>query len=149
MTPSSTSIRARGVSYRYYVCVKSLRNGREACSIRSLPAQELESAVLYQIKAALKTPELIGMVARILGEKDKTTTKAQRERHVRRELQSFETLWDELFVPEQRQLLNQLLERIDVSEEGVNLHLKKNELTQWVAEAVQHGTGHDNHSTAA
>jgi DNA invertase Pin-like site-specific DNA recombinase len=149
MTPSSTSIRARGVSYRYYVCVKSLRNGREACAIRSLPAQELESAVLYQIKAALKTPELIGMVARILGEKDKTTTKVQRERHVRRELQSFETLWDELFVPEQRQLLNQLLERIDVSEEGVNLHLKKNELTQWVAEAVEHGTGHDNHSTAA
>ncbi|HAX92279.1 MAG TPA: resolvase [Rhodospirillaceae bacterium] len=152
MTPSSTSIRARGASYRYYVCVKSLRNGHEACPIRSIPANELESAVLYQIKAAFKAPELVAMIAHCMGERDEGTafvTKGERERLVRKELRSFEALWEELFVPEQRKLLMQLLERIEVSEEGVNLHLKKNCLTQWVTEAQQHGNGNDNHPPAA
>jgi len=152
MTPSCTSIRARGVSYRYYVCVKSLRNGREACSIRSLPAQELESAVLYQIKAAFKTPELIAMIAQCMRERDKgkpTVTKGDRERLVRKELQSFDALWEELFIPEQRKLLMQILERIEVAEDGVKLHLKKNILAQWVTEAQQNEHGHDCYSPAA
>ncbi len=151
MTPSSTTIRARGASYRYYVCVKSLRNGREACTIRSIPAHELESAVLYQIKAAFKAPELIAMVGQCLSKRDESlavATKTERERLVRSELKNFEALWEQLFVPEQRKLLMQLLDRIEVSEDGVKLHLKKNNLTQWVAES-QHGTGHDCHSPAA
>jgi len=152
MTPSSTSIRARGVSYRYYVCVKSLRNGREACPIRSIPAQELESAVLYQIKAAFKSPELTAMIAQCMSEREKeqsTIRKGERESLVRKELRNFEALWDELFIQEQRKLLMQILERIEVSEDGVKLHLKKNILTQWVAEAQQNGNGHDCYSPAA
>ncbi|MDD3181317.1 MAG: recombinase zinc beta ribbon domain-containing protein [Alphaproteobacteria bacterium] len=152
MTPSSTSIRARGASYRYYVCVKSLRNGREACPIRSLPAHELESAVLYQIKAAFKTPELIAMISHCLSKRDQEmafVTKGERERLVRKELRNFDALWEELFIPEQRKLLMQLLDRIEVSENSVKLHLKKNILTQWVEEAQQHGNGHDCHSPVA
>ena len=152
MTPSSTSIRARGVSYRYYVCIKALRNGREACAIRSIPAQELESAVLCQIKEAFKAPELTAMIAQSMGEKDESqaaASKSDRERLVRKELRNFDALWDELFVPEQRKLLMQFLERIEVSEEGVKLHLKKNVLAQWVAEAQQHDHRHDCHQSPA
>ncbi len=138
MTPSSTTVRARGVSYRYYVCVKSLRNGSEACAIRSIPAQELESAVLYQIKAAFKAPELIATVAQCLsGETSglSCATKAERERLARTELGNFEALWDQLFAAEQRKLLGQILDRIEVAEDGVKLHLKKNALTEWAQEA--------------
>lgn len=146
MTPSSTSIRARGVSYRYYVCIKALRNGREACTIRSIPAQELESAVLGQIKEAFKTPELTAMIAQCIKERDErhaAISKGDRERLVRKELKNFDALWEELFVPEQRKLLMQMLERIEVSEDGVKLHLKKNILAQWVTEAQQDEPRHD------
>ncbi len=138
MTPSSTTVRARGVSYRYYVCVKSLRNGSEACAIRSIPAQELESAVLYQIKTAFKAPELIATVAQCLGGETSAlscATKAERERLARNELGNFEALWDQLFAAEQRKLLAQILDRIEVAEDGVKLHLKKNALTEWAQEA--------------
>lgn len=137
------------LSYRYYVCVKSLRNGSEACAIRSIPAQELESAVLYQIKTAFKAPELIATVAQCLGGETSAlscATKAERERLARNELGNFEALWDQLFAAEQRKFLAQLVERVEVSEDGVRLHLKKNALTEWAQEAQD---GNDRRSFAA
>lgn len=151
MTPSATSVRARGLSYRYYVCVKALREGREACSIRSISAGELEDSVLYQIKVALKAPELTAMIGKLLGNRDERLAamkKTERESLVRGELKHFETLWEQLFVPERQKLLAELLDHVEVSENGVKLHLKQNSLTDWIAEA-NHGTGDSRRSFAA
>ena len=36
--------------YRYYACVRAIKNGRKACPARSLPAAEVEAAVVDQIR---------------------------------------------------------------------------------------------------
>ncbi len=153
MTPSSTTIRARGQSYRYYVCVKSLREGSQSCAIRSVPARELERAVLYQIKTAFKAPEVISLIVDRL-EKRKPelaidfSTKRERESFVRSELGNFDALWEQLFIQEQRALLGEFLETIEVSEDGVQIHFKKNGLTAWVEE-TRYGTGNNRRTSAA
>ncbi len=151
MTPSSSTIRARGQSYSYYVCIKALREGREACAIRSMPAGELEAAVLFQIQSAFKAPELIAMTGKYLAAKDEQAAAmkiGERETLVRNELKNFDALWSQLFLLEQRKLLAELLDHIEVAEDGVKLHLKKNGLTRLIMEA-EHGTGNLRHSSAA
>jgi hypothetical protein len=74
-------------------------------------------------------------------------TKKEREDFVRSELSNFDALWEELFIQEQRSLLADFLETIEVSEDGIQLHFKKNGLTAWVEE-IRYGTG-DNRRTSA
>jgi DNA invertase Pin-like site-specific DNA recombinase len=151
MSPSSTSIRSRGQSYRYYVCVSSIREGSKSCSIRSIPANELERAVLYQIKAVFKAPELIAAIGQCLEKRDlelASITQKERESFVRTELANFDDLWEQLFIQEQRALLSELLEMVEVSEKGVRLYLKKNNLTAWI-EDKHNGTRNNHHKFAA
>lgn len=157
MTPSSTGKRANGKSYRYYVCMRTIREGKEACPIRSVPAGDLEEAVLYQIKAALKAPELIAMIGQCLSSHNRTlaaTDQTERESLVREELKDFDEIWNQLFAPEKRKLLTELLAGIEVSQQGVQLHLKKNNLTRWIQEAHHENTErgskrNNNHQSAA
>lgn len=81
-------------------------------------------------------------------------SQTEREGLVREELKDFDELWEQLFVPEQRKLLAELLEQVIVAEDGVKLHLKRNNLTTWV-EGAQHANKprakqrHNSHSSAA
>ncbi len=144
MSPTASTVRKHGQSYRYYVCVNSLREGSAACPIRSIPAEELESAVLYQIKAAFKGPELIAAIARQLkthGPEYAILTIKELEKLVRHELKDFDSLWQELFAQEQRKLLSELLESVDVSEEGIKITLKQDALTRWIKEIPHEENG--------
>jgi len=151
MTPSSSNVRARGVSYRYYVCLRALREGSEACSIRSIPAGELELAVMFQIQQAFSAPELIAAIGKHLKLRDEQMAAlgaSEREDVVREKLQDFDVLWNQLFVQEQQKFLAELIDRIEVGLDGVKLHLKKNGLTQWIA-GERDGSRDDCYSSAA
>lgn len=151
MTPSSSSRRPNGVFYRYYICVKAIRLGREGCEIRSISAGELEAAVLYQIQAAFSAPELIAAIGKHLEKRNEGLAAldvAAREAMVREKLQNFEALWNQLYILEQRKVLAELVDHIEVNLDGVKLFLKKNGLTQWIA-GGQNGSRDDSHSFAA
>ena len=62
MTPSHS--RKDGRLYRYYVSSDAIRQGYSECPVRSVPAAEVEEAVVAQVRHLLETPEI---VARILG----------------------------------------------------------------------------------
>jgi site-specific DNA recombinase len=55
--------------YRYYVCVKALKNGRSTCRTKSLPAAEIEAAVVDQIRC----------IARDSGLRDEVLRQARKE----------------------------------------------------------------------
>ncbi len=57
--------------YRYYVCLKSTKQGAKTCATRSIPAKEIENFVVGQIAAIGESPELIGKV--------EETARSQRE----------------------------------------------------------------------
>ena len=57
MTPSHT--RKAGKLYRYYVATDAIRQGYAECPVRSVPAAEVEEAVVAQVRHLLRTPEII------------------------------------------------------------------------------------------
>jgi site-specific DNA recombinase len=57
MTPSHT--RKAGKLYRYYVATDAIRRGYDQCAVRSVPAAEVEEAVVAQVRHLLRTPEII------------------------------------------------------------------------------------------
>jgi hypothetical protein len=62
MAPSHT--RRRGKLYRFYRTATALKLGHEACPIRSVPAGDVEAAVIGQIRALLRAPEVVVRVWR-------------------------------------------------------------------------------------
>src|SRR4051794_30742479 len=57
MTPTHT--RKSGKLYRYYVSTDVLKHDAEACTVRRVPAAEIESAVIEQVRGLLRSPEII------------------------------------------------------------------------------------------
>jgi site-specific DNA recombinase len=57
MTPAHT--RKNGKLYRYYVSTDVLKRDAEACTVRRVPAAEIESAVVGQLRSLLRVPEII------------------------------------------------------------------------------------------
>lgn len=49
---------ARKRRYRYYTCIRILKLGRAACPSRSLPASEIEKAVVDQVRCIANDPKL-------------------------------------------------------------------------------------------
>lgn len=58
MSPSHTR-KKDGRTYRYYVSQTAIKHGYDTCPIRSLPAGEIEPAVIAQLRAMLRSPEVI------------------------------------------------------------------------------------------
>jgi hypothetical protein len=57
MTPAHT--RKGGKLYRYYVSTDVLKRDAEACTVRRIPAAEIERAVVEQLRGLLRAPEII------------------------------------------------------------------------------------------
>jgi len=71
-----------GRRYRYYVCQSALKRGYEACPVRSVPAGDIENAVLIQLRRVFQAPEVLAATlrsveAREAEERDRLT--AQRD----------------------------------------------------------------------
>ena len=118
MTPAHT--RKNGKLYRYYVTTDLLQGRTIRCPIRRIPAAQIETAVLSQIKKVVTSPEVIVATWR----NAKQTIKGLSERQVRDELRGFEAIWSELFPAEQARLVQLLVERIDISESGADITLR-------------------------
>ena len=105
MTPSHT--RKNGRLYRYYVSTVAIRQGYSECPVRSVPAAEVEEAVVAQVQHLLRTPEIIARTwAAARGDVDIP------ERDVVKTVTDFAPLWDELFPAEQARIVR-LLGRAD------------------------------------
>ena len=127
MTPTHT--RKGGKLYRYYVSTDVLKRDAEACPVRRVPAAEIESAVVDQLRGLLRAPEIIvgtWRAAKSMGDIS--------EAEVREALQRLDPLWDELFPAEQARIVQLLVERVDVSPDGADIRLRTEGLTNLVAD---------------
>jgi site-specific DNA recombinase len=127
MTPSHT--RKDGKLYRYYVATDAIRKGYSECPVRSAPAAEVEDAVVAQVRQLLRTPEVI---ARTWAAAKKGMEVPERE--VVEAVTAFAPLWDELFPAEQARIVRLLVERVDLSPDGLKVRLRAEGLHTLVAE---------------
>jgi site-specific DNA recombinase len=126
MAPTHT--RRRGRLYRYYVSTAVLKERRAACPVGRVPAGEIEDAVVGHVRQLLTTPEIIVRTWRAAREHDAAIT----EDEVRTALMELDPVWDELFPAEQSRIVQLLVERVDVSTDGVTLRLRTDGLTSLV-----------------
>ena len=126
MAPSHT--RRRGRLYRFYRTATSLKLGHGACPIRAVPAGDVEAAVINQVRALLRAPEVIvrtWCAACLEGQ-------AIDEREVVEALQRLDPLWDQLFPAEQARILQLLVARVVVRLDGLEIILRVEGITSLV-----------------
>jgi DNA invertase Pin-like site-specific DNA recombinase len=128
MTP--THARKNGKVYRYYVAREVIEADYSACPITTVPAADVEDAVLAQVKRLLTTPEMVARDWVKAKQKDAAIT----EQDVIRLLADLGTVWQELFPAEQARIMQLLVQRVDVRENGLIVHLRAEGLPSLVTE---------------
>lgn len=127
---SPTHTRRRGRQYRYYVAQSILKKGAGACAVGRLPAAEIEAAVVHQLRALLRSPEIIVGTWRAARPK----VKDLKESDVREALVQLDPLWDQLFPAEQARIVQLLVDRVDVDPQGLDIRLRVDGLSSLARE---------------
>lgn len=127
---SPTHSRKGGRLYRYYVAADLLKHDAEACTVRRVPAGEIENAVVNQLRGLLRSPEIIVRTWRTA----RTSLADLKESDVRDALVRLDPLWEELFPAEQARIVQLLVERVDLSPDGADIRLRTEGLTNVVAD---------------
>lgn len=135
MTPSFT--RRKGRLYRYYLCLSASKNGHHTCPVRSIPAAEAEAAVVANLRAMVRSPEVAVRTWRALHAADDTVA----ERDVRAALTRLDEVWDELFPAEQGRLLQLLVKKAVLLPDGLDIHFRSEGLDTVIEELrlIDHG----------
>ena len=118
---SPTHTRRRGRLYCYYVAQRVLKgdSGQDGL-VRRVSAAEIEAAVVDQVRALLRQPEIVvgtWMAAR--AEVPDLTEAA-----VRDALGNLDPLWGELFPAEQARIVRLLVERVEIGPGGADIRLR-------------------------
>ncbi len=117
---SPTHTRKGGRLYRYYVSQTVLKHGAGACPIGRVPAGEIEAAVIDQLRAVFRQPEIVAGTWKSARTQDDGITEAD----ARAALQKLDPLWDELFPAEQARIVALLAERVEIGVSGIKLRLR-------------------------
>lgn len=117
---SPTHTRKHGRLYRYYVSQSVLKFGKGACPIGRVPAGDLEVAVVNELRAVFRQPEIIARTWTAARAHDASIKQLDATEALRR----LDPLWDELFPAEQARIVGLLVERVDIREEGLDVQLR-------------------------
>ncbi|TAN56803.1 MAG: recombinase family protein [Magnetospirillum sp.] len=128
MTPTHT--RKKGRLYRYYVTTSIVKEGPDACPVGRVPAAQVENAVIDQLRSLLRTPEVVARTWKSV----RAEGEEMSEREVATTLGQLDPLWDELFPAEQARIVQLLVERVDISTDGVHIALRTEGLAQLAGE---------------
>ncbi len=122
---SPTHTRKGGKLYRYYVSQSVLRHGAGSCPVGRVPAGEIEAAVIAQVRAVFRQPEIVAGTWKAARAQDGEITEAD----AREALIRLDPLWDELFPAEQARIVALLVERIDIGTDGLDVRLRMDGLS--------------------
>ena len=117
---SPTHTRKVGRLYRYYVSQTVLKHGAGSCPVGRVPAGEIEAAVIDQLRAVFRQPEIVAGTWKAARAHADGITEAE----ARDALTRLDHLWNELFPAEQARIVALLVERVDIGAEGMNVRLR-------------------------
>ncbi len=127
---SPTHTRKGGKLYRYYVSQTVLKHGAGSCPIGRVPAGEIEAAIIDQLRAVFRQPEIVAGTWKAARAQDGEISEAD----ARAALQQLDPLWDELFPAEQARIVALLVERIEIAEDDLDIRLRTDGLAGLVRE---------------
>jgi DNA invertase Pin-like site-specific DNA recombinase len=129
---SPTHTRKGDRLYRYYVSQTVLKHGAGSCPVGRVPAGEIEQAVIAQLRAVFRQPEIVAGTWKAARAHAEDITEAD----ARVALQQLDALWDELFPAEQARIVALLVERVDIGTDGLNVRLRVDGLGDLVREML-------------
>jgi site-specific DNA recombinase len=133
MTPTHT--RRNGRLYRYYVSTDVLKRDGASCTLRRVPAAEIENAVIDQLRGLVRDSAIVVRAWRTARKSLPNISEAE----VRDALERFDPLWDELFPAEQARIVQLLVERIQISPNGLDIRLRVEGLADLARDLGQFG----------
>ena len=101
-----------------------------ASGLPRLPAAELESAVLAQLRAILRAPNLLGDMLPQAIKLDPTLDEAK----ITVAMTRLDAIWDQLFPAEQTRIVKLLVEKVIVSPNDLEVRLRANGIERLVLE---------------
>lgn len=119
-----------GRRYRYYIPQRDAKEHAGASGLPRLPAAELESAVLEQLRAILRAPELLSEVLPQAIKLDPTLDEAK----VTVAMTRLDAIWEQLFPAEQARIVKLLVEKVIVSPNDLEVQLRANGIERLVLE---------------
>ena len=132
---SPTHTRRKGKLYRYYISQAVLKGTDNGCLVRRVSAAEIETAVIDQMRALLRQPEVVIGTWRAVRDAGGHLSEAE----VREALERLDPLWEELFPAEQARIVRLLVERVEVGPTGADIRLRVDGLTSLVCDLTGGG----------
>ena len=132
MTPTATKKGTR--LYRYYASMDLIRNRPtgDASGPLRLPAGMIEDAVVGEIRRMIRAPEIAARTIKLMREDSPPVD----EKAVVRALGEFDQLWAALYPAEQARIVQLLVERVIVGEDGIAVDLRHEGLGSVVREMM-------------
>ena len=119
-----------GRRYRYYIPQRDAKEHAGASGLPRLPAAELESAVVEQLREILRAPNLLGEALPQAIQLDASLDEAK----VTVAMTRLDTVWDQLFPAEQTRIVKLLVEKVIVSPNDLEVRLHANGIERMVFE---------------
>jgi hypothetical protein len=129
MSPFQTA-KQNGRRYRYYVPQRDLKEHAGASGLPRMPAAELESAVLEQLRGHLRSPDVVKDVLPQARKYDPTLDDAI----VTVAMKRLDDVWDQLFPAEQMRIVRLLVRQVTVSPNSMSMDLHPTGIQQLVLE---------------
>jgi hypothetical protein len=119
---SPTHARKNGRLYRYYVAQRVLKGDAagDGGIVRRISAAEIETAVVDQVRALLRQPEVVVGTWRVARKDAPDLTEGETQDALHR----LDPLWNELFPAEQARIVRALVERVAVGPAGADVRLR-------------------------
>jgi len=108
--------------------MRDIKEHAGASGLPRLPAAELESAVLDQLRGSLRSPDLLGSVLPLAIALDPTLDEAK----VAVAMTRLDAIWDQLFPAEQTRIVRLLVEKVIVSPNDLEVRLRANGIERLV-----------------
>jgi DNA invertase Pin-like site-specific DNA recombinase len=134
---SPTHTRKGDKLYRYYVSQTVLKHGTGNCPVGRVPAGEIEAAVIDQLRAVFRQPEIVAGTWK----EARAHADGVAETDARTALQQLDPLWNELFPAEQARIVGLAIERVDIAVDSVNVRLRMDGLSGLAREMLADGVG--------
>jgi hypothetical protein len=134
---SPTHTRKGDRLYRYYVSQTVLKHGAGSCPVGRVPAGEIEAAIIDQLRAVFRQPEIVAGTWKAARVHADDITEAD----ARETLQRLDPLWDELFPAEQARIVALLVERVNIGTDGLNVRLRVDGLSSLARDMLAGGVG--------
>ena len=119
---SPTHARKNGRLYRYYVAQRVLKGDAagDDSIVRRVSAAEIEAAVVDQVRALLRQPEIVVGTWRAARREAPDLTEGETQDALHR----LDPLWEHLFPAEQARIVRSLVERVVVGPAGADIRLR-------------------------